>query len=137
MDVNFFLAAMFRQHVQLDSLTSEIPLPSFPDIPISLRPSSGVETSSTVHLYLVSIHIIGDPESVGPLSVFDTTQLPYHSLDKKSKLLTPDPYHNPLRLDNQVINHPGQEMSYHLLPVDRTKNSLQFSTLTRNRELHS
>ena len=48
---------------------------------------------------------------------------------------TPDPYHNPQRLDIQKTNFPRQDLKYRILPVIRVSNSLQYSTSIRNRDL--
>ena len=69
------------------------------------------------------------------MSAFVTADFPYHTLQENSRPPTPDPCHYPLRLDNQLINHPRQDLRYHILPVNRMFKSLQTSIITRNREL--
>ena len=69
------------------------------------------------------------------MGALNLTDRPYLALDGNSRALTPDLYHHPLRLDNQISFHPRQDLSYHNFPVNRINNSLQFSRITRNREL--
>ena len=120
------ISSFLRQHAQPKSSTSEN-LPScLSDIPISLRPSSGIEVF-TFHSYPRSTHLIGNHESVSPLSVFNPTDLQYHKLEENSRPPTSDLHPFPLRLDNQMLNHPGQDLRYHSVPVSRINNSWQYS----------
>ena len=60
-----------------------------------------------------------------------------HTLDKISRPPTRDPYHYPLRFDNQMIDHPKQDLRYHSLTVNRVNNSDQYSIIIiRNREMN-
>ena len=56
-------------------------------------------------------------------------------LNENSRPRTPDAYHSPLMLDNQIINHPRQDLRYHTLPVKRKNEILQKTTVTRYPEL--
>ena len=85
--------------------------------------------------YPRSNHLIGDQQSVCSLSAIDTSDLPYHTLEEISRPPTPDLFHYPLRFDNQKLNHPRQVLRYHILPVNKRNNSLQYSTVFRNGEL--
>ena len=144
------ISALLRQHAQPRSYTPE-KLPSslslslslslsfylsFSDIQLSLRLSSVIETSSTVHSYPKSTHLFGDEESTISLSGKNTANLPYHTPEQTSRPATPDPYHHPPRIDNQKVSHFSQRLKYHIFPVIRINNSLQFSTSTRNQELN-
>ena len=120
-----------RHHAQPNSSTSENLPSSFFDIPISLKPPSGIGTSFTVHSYPRSTHLVGDQESLSSLSATNTIDLPNHTHRKISRPPTPDLYHYPLRLDNQKSNHPGQDLRHHIFPVKRIDNSLNFSANTR------
>ena len=97
---------------------------------------SGSVNSFSVHSYQKSSQPIGYHESVSPLGNINIAELPYQNLDENSRPPTPHPYHNPLRLDNQIKNHPRQGLRDHILPVNRMNNSLQFYTLTPNRVLN-
>ena len=129
------ISALLRQHAQANPSTFENLSSSLSDIPLSLRRSSGSETSFTVHSYPISNHVIGDQESVSFLGAIKTADLPYHKLEEISRPPTPDPYLCRLRHDNQICNHPQQDLRYHILPVDRINNYPQYFTITRNREL--
>ena len=72
---------------------------------------------------------------MSPLSPVNPTDFPYHTLVENSRPPTPDLYHDPLRLDNHIINHPRQDLRYRIFPVNRINNGLQYSAITRNREL--
>ena len=115
------ISAVLRQYAQPHSSTSENHPSSLSDIPISLRPSSGIENSFAVHSFSRYTHLSGDQKSVSSLSAINLTELPYHTLEENSKPPTPDLYDSPLRLDNQIFIHPEQNLSYHILPVDRKK----------------
>ena len=69
------ISAILRQHAQPNSSTSENLPSSLSDIPISLRPSSGMESSFTVHSYPRSTPLIGDQESVFSLSTSNSNDL--------------------------------------------------------------
>ena len=123
------------QHAQPNSSTAQN-LPSFcSDIPISLTPSSGIETSFTVHSYPRSTHFFGDQESVSSSSATNPTDFPYHTLENNSRHPTPDLYHCALKSDNQSISQPKHYLRYHILPVNRTNKKLQYSAIIRNREM--
>ena len=127
---------MLRQHAQPHSSTSEhLPSP-LSDIHFSLRPSSGIEICFTINSYPRSTHLIGNPQSVSSLSAIDAAGLPYHTLEEKFRPPTHDPYPYPLRLDNQKLKHARQNLRHHIVPVNRTNNSLQDTTITRNWELN-
>ena len=89
---------------------------SLSDIPISLRLSSGIEMSFPVHSYPRPTHLIEDQEPVSSLSAISHTDLPYHMLEENISPPTLNLYHYPLRLDNQIKNHPRQDMWYQILP---------------------
>ena len=59
---------------------------------------------------------------------------PPHVVEENSRTPAPDPYHYPLRLDNQRIIHRRQYLRYRILSVNRTVISLEFPIFTRNRE---
>ena len=124
-----------RQHAKPHSSISENLPSSISDIPISLRPSSGIETSFTDQSNQRSSHLNGDQESVFSLSAFISIDFAYHTLESNSRPPTPDVYHYPLRLDNQIFNHPIQDLRFRILPVIRTNNTLQYSVITLYREL--
>ena len=129
------ISALFCEHAKPHSSSSENLPSSLSGNPISLRPSSGIESSFTVHLYPISTHLVGDQESVSSLSAINPTHLPYRTLEENSRPPTPGPYRFPLRLDNQIIIHARQDLRYHILPVNRKiKRVLRFS-VNRNREL--
>ena len=123
-----------RQHAQPHSSTSEKFPSSLSDSPVSVR-LSGIETSFTVRSCPRTSHVIGDQESLSSLSAINLTDLPYHTLEEYSRHPTHDVYHYPLRLDNEIFNHPRQYLRHHILPVNRINNCLQYSAITRNREL--
>ena len=108
--------------------------PFFSDIPVSVTHSSGFEIPLTVHSYPRSTSLPGDQEAVSFLSAITSAHLPYHTLEENSRPPTPDPYHQPLRLDKWKFIHPRHILSYFILPVNRINNCLQLSTITRNRE---
>ena len=131
------ISALLRQHAQPNSSTSEKLPSSLSDLSIELRPSSGIETSFTVHSYPRSTHLTGDQESVSSLSSINPSDLPYHALEQTSRPPTPDLYIYPLRFYNQTFNHPRQHLKYHIFPENRINNSLHYSTITlTERRLH-
>ena len=75
------ISAVLCQHAQPKSSTSETSPSSVSDIPLSLGPSSGIQTSFTVHSYPRSTHLSGDDNSVSSLSAVNTVDLPYHMLE--------------------------------------------------------
>ena len=107
----------------------------FSDDRFSMRPSSSNGTSFTIHSFPRFAHVIGDQESVLWLSATNNAELPYHLLHEISVPPTPDPYHFSQRFHDQLFNHPGQDLRYHILRVNRINKSLQFSTNTRNRQV--
>ena len=129
------ISALLPQHVQPRSSTSGNSLSCLSGIQFSLKPSTGMETSFTVHSNPRSNHLTEDGETVSSLSAINAFDFPYHSLDDKSIPHTPDLYQNPMRLDNQTNNLPRRDPQYHVLPVNRINNKLQNFTYTRNREL--
>ena len=70
------------------------------------------------------------------MSANKIAELPYHSLDENYRTPSPDPYHHPLRLDNQTTNKSRQDLRHHIHRVRRLNNSLKHSTITRNREVN-
>ena len=101
---------MLRQHAQQHSSTSER-FPSFLcDIPHSLLPSSGIETSVTVHSDPGSAHYFPYQEAVYSLSASKTSEISYRSLDKNSRPPALGPYHYQLRPDNQRNIHPRKDL---------------------------
>ena len=134
------ISPILRQHAQPNSSTPENLLFSIFDVPLPLRRSSDIQTLFTVHSYPKSSHLVADQESLSSLlfsslSATNTADLPYHTLEENSKPPSPDPYHYQLKLANQIITHPRQDLRYYIVPVNRTNNSLQNSNKTRNREL--
>ena len=91
-----------RQHAQPNSSTTENLTSSLSDIPLSMRPFSGIETSSTVRAQPRITHLYRDQESVSFLSANNTADLPDHTLKESSRPPTLDPYPYSLRLDNQI-----------------------------------
>ena len=85
------ISVSLRQYTQPNSSTSGSPLSSPSDIPLSLRPPYGIETSITIHSDPRHTHPIGDQGSVFSLSAFNTADLLYHTLGEISRLPTPDP----------------------------------------------
>ena len=128
------ISAILRQNAQPDSFSSESLPSSLSDFPVSLRPSFGIETSFTVHSYPIS-HLIRDQESKSSLSAVNPTDLPYRTLEENSRPPTPDLYHYPVRLDSQMINHPRQDLRYHILRSNRIKLNLPYSSMSGNGEL--
>ena len=118
---------MVLQQAQARS-TTDTETRSSPQSPLSFIPTSGFETSHTVHSYPRSIQIIGDIETPSLLSNPNTADLPYHTLDENSRPPTPEHYNYPLLLDNQIIYHPRQDQRYRILPVNRITNSHQYVT---------
>ena len=104
--------------------------------PLSFIPTSGFETSHTIHSYPRSIQVFGDIENTSSLSNPNISDLPFHTLDKNSRPPTPEHYNYPLFLDNQIVYHPRQDQRYRILPVNRITNSHQYSQVTRQRELN-
>ena len=129
--------ALLDQHAQPKSFISENLLCSLAVIPLSLRFTSGNETSLTILQYPRSTHLTRDPESVYSLCVLDTADLPYQTLEENFRPLTPDPYHYPMRRDNQIKNQRRQGLKYQNHPGNRIDNKLQFCPNTRNGELTS
>ena len=117
------ISALLRQHGRPNSSTCENFPPSLSETPISRRHSSSIETSFIVHSFLGSTHLVGDQEPNSSLSAIISTVLPYLTLGENSKPLRPDIYHYPLRLDNQMIIHPRQDLRYHILLLDGKNNS--------------
>ena len=78
------LSALVRQHAQSRS-TTDTETRSSLQSPLSIIPTSGFETSHTVHSYPRSIQIIGDIETPSLLSNPNTADLPYHTLDETFK----------------------------------------------------
>ena len=39
-----------------------------------------------------------------------------------------------MRLDYKIVNHPREDVRYHILPLNRINKTLQHFTITRNRE---
>ena len=68
------------------------------------------------------------------MGALNLTDLPYHALEENSRPPTPDLYHHTLRLDDQMNFRPRQDLCYHNIPVNRINNTLQHSSITRNRE---
>ena len=126
---------LLLQHAQPPSSNSQTLPSSLFDIPPPLRPSSAIETSFTNHTYPRPTHSIGSQESVSSLSAFITADLTYHTKRENSRPPTPDPYHYPLKFDNQRFNLPRQDLKYHILPLKRIIKSLQYFNITRNRGL--
>ena len=116
------ISALLRQHPQPNNSTSEDLSPSFWHIPLSLRHSSSIETSFTVHSYPRYTHLIGEQESVSFLGAINAADVPYHKLEENSGPPTPDPFHYPLRLDIQITIHTTQDLRYHILAVNKIKN---------------
>ena len=126
------ISAIFLHEAQSQSSASENLPSSLYDIPQSLRPPSGIETSFTVHSYAKSTHFIGDRESVTSLSAINTAELPCHSEDGNSRPTTPYPKPSPVRIDNQIMNHARGDLIYQFLRVSRINNILQHSNNTRD-----
>ena len=123
-----------HQYCVISSTSGNLPS-SLSAIPISLRPSSGSEITYTVHSYPGSTHLNGDQEFVASPNAMNPSDLPYHTVEENSRPPSSDIYKWSLRLGIQLINHPRQDLSYHILPVTKINNSLQHSAITRNREL--
>ena len=126
------ICALLRQRVQPISST-ENDLPSLSDVPLLLRPSSGVESFFTVHSKLRSTHFDANCKTVSSLSANNTTELPYQLLDENPRPPKSHPYHYPQRIGNQITIHPRQGLRYHIRLGIRINNSLQYSTFTRDR----
>ena len=94
------------------------------DVPLPLRPSSGVETFFTVHSKLRTTHLDGNGETVSPQCAINTTELLYQLLDENPRPPQPDPYLYPQRIGNQITNHPRQDLRYHIRLVIRMNKSL-------------
>ena len=124
-----------HQQSQSKSSTSENSTSSLSYIPSSLRFSSGIEISFTVHSYPRCIHLNGDKESVSSLIAIIPTDRLYNKLEENSRPPAPDLYHYPMRLDHQILNHPRQDLRLRILPVNRISKSLRDSANTPNREL--
>ena len=122
------ISALERHHAQPVSSTSEILLSSlflslflslslsFSDIPVSLRPSTGIETPFTVHSNPRSTPFLGTQDSISSLRYINTSELPFNTPDKSSEPPTTDPYHYQLRVDDQLFeNQTGQDLRNHNL----------------------
>ena len=88
-----------------------------------------------MHSYPRSTHLFRNQESIPSLSAIKTADLSYHRLKEISGPPTFDPYGYPLRLGNQMTTYPRHDVIYPILHVNKINNSVQFSTITRNREL--
>ena len=133
--ISSLISALLRQRAQPNSSISGNLRYSPSKNPLSLRPSSDVETSFTIPSYPKSTHLIGDQESVSSLSAINCADLPYLTLEKNSRPPTSDLYIYTLRLDNEIFNHPGQDLRNQFPPVNRKNSNLHCSTFTRNRDL--
>ena len=77
------ISTLLRELAQANSSTSENLPHSLSDIAITLRPSSGSETSFPVLSYPRSTPLIEDQVSVSSLSGTDPNDLSYHTLEDK------------------------------------------------------
>ena len=96
------ISAVLSRNAQPNSSTSENLSSFLFHNPFSMK-SSGIETSCTVHSNSSSTHLIWDLEAVFSLSAINTADLPYHTLEEKSRSPTPELYFYPLSFDNQMI----------------------------------
>ena len=131
---------MLPQNAPLQSflsrnLPSSLSLSLF-DFPDSLRLPSSIETSLTVRSLTNPTHPTREQKSVSSLSSINTAEFPFYTLGENARTTTPDPYHYPLRLDNQTLNQRRQHLSYHVTPVKKINISLHYSTITGKRELN-
>ena len=77
------ISALFREHAQLNSSTSQNCPSPLPDYALSLIPLSGNETLFTVHPYRTPTDLVGEQESVSSLIANNTADLLYPTFQKK------------------------------------------------------
>ena len=66
----------------------------------------------------------GDQESVSPVCATITLDLPHQTLEENSGTLTRDPHHYKLGHDNQLNNHVGRDLRWHICAANSVNISL-------------
>ena len=132
---SLLICAKLSHHARFQSSASENLTIFFSDNRVPLRLSFSFENFFNVHSYSRFNPPVGDQESVSSLSVINNAELPYHSLYRNTRPPTADPYFYTLLLDKQILNHPRQDLRYHIRPVNKSTTSLRKSAFIRSPEL--